>query len=321
MKIVVLDGYTLNPGDISWEPLKKMGTCVIHDRSKYDEVAKRAEEADILLSNKVVIDKNILESLPNLKYIGVLATGYNIVDIETADRRKIVVCNVPAYSSYSVAQSVFSLLLELTNFTGIHNNSVHEGDWCKSEDFCYRLAPLNELAGKKMGIIGYGNIGELVARIADAFGMELLVNTRTIPGTYPTHYQFVTEKDIFRTCDVISLHCPLTEQTDKLINASTLEMCKSSAILINTSRGQLIDELALANALKNNQIAAAGLDVLTTEPPEESNPLLGLKNCVITPHIAWSTLDARRRLLDIAINNVRSFIDGRPKNRIRPVSC
>ncbi len=318
-RIVVLDAYTINPGDLSWERLKDIGNCEIYDRTAAEELLARAADAEILLTNKTVIDEAAILALPRLSYIGVMATGYNIVDVEVAKRKDIVVTNVPAYGTAAVAQATFALLLELTNHVGYYSGTVHGGQWSRSVDFCYADRPLIELAGLNMGIIGFGSIGHSVANLAHAFSMRTLVYTRTKPSACNlSNIDFCNLDDIFSNADVISLHCPLTPETRELINAPRLAQMKSSALLINTGRGQLIDERALAEALVLGRIAGAALDVLSVEPPRNGNPLLQCPNCIITPHIAWATKSARQRLLDTAIHNLRAYLSGKP---VHVVSC
>lgn len=312
MKIVVLDGYTLNPGDLSWGELEGLGECTVHDRTSADMLMQRAQGARILLTNKVILDREAIEKLPDLSYIGVLATGYNVVDLEAAGERGITVTNVPAYSTDSVAQFVFALLLEIVSGVGMHDRAVHEGKWVRSPDFTFREISTVELAGRTMGIVGYGAIGKAVARIAQAFGMEVIVHTRT-PGKDDV-VRYVDLDTVFAESDVVSLHCPLTPETRDLVNSDRLGRMKSTAYLINTSRGPVVDERALAEALNSGRIAGAGLDVLSSEPPPEDNPLLRARNCVITPHIAWATLAARKRLMDTVVGNVRAWMEGKPVN-------
>lgn len=314
MNIVVLDGYTLNSGDLHWNELQTLGNCTIYDRTLPDEIVDHAKNAEILLTNKTVLAQNILEQLPQLKYIGVLATGYNVVDVVTAKKLGIIVTNVPAYSTMSVAQLVFALLFELTHHIGHHSDEVKKGRWSTCNDFSFWDFPLVELSGKKFGIIGYGNIGKAVARIAVALGMDVHVSTRSQQNQSDDHISFVHSETVFKTCDVVSLHCALTDETKFLINARTLSLMKQSAFLINTGRGPLVDEQALAKALNSGMIAGAGLDVLSTEPPLIHNPLLTAKNCIITPHIAWATLAARTRLMNTVVENVRCFINNKPIN-------
>lgn len=315
MKIVVLDGYALNPGDLSWEGLTALGSYKIYDRTPKDAIVARAKEAEIILTNKVILNQEILHQLPKLKYIGVLATGYNVVDTTQAAKQKIIVTNIPGYATESVAQAVFALLLELTNYVGYYNNRVHQGAWSKSLDFCFWDKPLIELSNLKLGIIGFGNIGRRLVQMAQAFNMTVLVSTRTFPQGFES-VSFVDQKTLFTHSDVISLHCPLTSHTKELINKQTLGLMKPAAFLINTGRGGLIHEQDLADALNQDKIAGAGLDVLTQEPPSASNPLLHAKNCLITPHIAWSTRTARQTLIEVAIANIQGFLQGNPINKI-----
>jgi glycerate dehydrogenase len=319
MKIVVLDGYTLNPGDLSWESLHELGKVSLFDRSLPEQILLRAQNAEILLTNKTQLSRETIESLPRLRYIGVLATGYNVVDVEAARERDIIVCNVPGYGAASVAQTTFSLLLELTNHVERHSQSVHSGAWSRCDDWSYHLAPLRELCGLTMGLVGYGDIAQQVARIAHAFGMQLLVTSRTRPAEQklkPFNACFADFETLLRESDVVSLHCPLTPQTNKLIGAPQLALMKRSAFLINTARGPLLDEEALALALCENVIAGAGLDVLSQEPPPTDHPLIGAPHCIITPHNAWATGAARARLLRLAVENVRAFLKGAPQNVI-----
>lgn len=315
MKIVVLDGYTLNPGDLSWQQLKELGELIVYDRTPANEVINRSEGASALITNKTIIDRSIIISLPQLKYIGVLATGYNVVDIAAAREHGITVTNVPAYSTDSVAQLTFALLLDLTLHARDHSNGVHEGKWVRSEDFSYRDYPLTELAGKTIGIIGFGSIGQKVADIAGAFGMKVAAYSRTrTDQTDRKNFKWVSLDEIFTGSDVVSVHCPLVPDTKELVRIEYLRKMKPSAFLINTSRGPVVNENDLAYALNEGLIAGAGLDVLSTEPPLAGNPLLTAKNCIITPHIAWSTFEARCRLIDTAIGNLASWIKGKPVN-------
>ncbi len=316
-KIVVLDGQTLNPGDLSWNGIEELGSCQVYDRTPPEQVVERARDAEIVLTNKTILDRTAIEQLPKLRYIGVLATGYNVVDIEAATEQGITVTNVPAYGTQSVAQMVFAHLLELASHVGEHSRSVHQGDWVASKDFCYWNFPLVELSDLTMGIIGYGQIGEATAKLARAFDMQVLVYNHSPKISEDASIRFVDLDTVFAESDVISLHCPLTAETDKLINEDRLRQMKSSAFLINTGRGPLIDEDALAKALNEGVIAGAGLDVLSTEPPSAENPLLSAKNCIITPHIAWATLAARSRLLAIVVENIRAFLSERPQNVVQ----
>ena len=314
MKIVVLDGHTLNPGDLSWDDLKSLGTCEIYERSTPGETATRGRDAEILLTNKSLITREHLEAFPKLKYIGVLATGYNIVDVSAARTCAIPVSNVPGYGTRSVAQMTFALLLELAHHAGHHSQTVRDGRWTKCPDYCYWDFPLVELDGLTMGIVGWGRIGRATADLARAFGMKILAHSRSVPAQAPPGVEFVSLEQLFRRSDVVSLHCPLTPETKELVNSERLGWMKPSAFLLNTSRGPLIDEAALAEALNAGRIAGAGLDVVSTEPPSAGNPLFLARNCVVTPHIAWASRAARSRLLQIAIANVRAFLEGKPQN-------
>jgi glycerate dehydrogenase len=314
MKIVVLDGHTLNPGDLDWQPLTSLGECEIHARTVPSEVVARAQGAEVLLTNKVVLDRATIEQLPQLRYIGVIATGYNVVDLDAARERKIAVTNVPAYSTPSVAQLTLALLLELTHHVGHHSDGVREGAWASSQDFAYWDFPLIELDGLKMGLIGFGAIAQGVARVAQALGMHVLATRRgdrppEVPGV-----EMVDMDTLFRESDVISVHCPLTPETRGLVNAARIATMKPTAYVLNTSRGPVIAEQDLADALNAGRIAGAGLDVLSTEPPKADNPLLSARNCVITPHIAWATRAARGRLLGVVAANIRAFAHGKPQN-------
>lgn len=316
MKIVVLDGYAMNPGDLSWEELKKLGDCTIYERTAPEEVMERAKGADVLLTNKTALRAEHIEALPDLKYIGVLATGYNVVDIDAAKERGIVVTNIPAYSTQSVAQMVFAHILNITNRVEHYAQEVRKGEWTKSRDFSYWNTPLIELDGLKMGIIGLGHTGFATAHIARSFGMEVYAFTSKPQNELPQGITSKTLDEIFTECDIVSLHCPLTPETRNLVNAGRLAMMKPTAILINTGRGPLVDEQALADALNNKVIAAAGLDVLSSEPPKADNPLLKADNCFITPHIAWATHAARTRLMAIAIDNLEGYISGKVINNV-----
>ena len=319
MKIVVLDGYTLNPGDLSWEELEELGSCSVYERTDAELTVERAKDAEIVLTNKTVLSAAVIEQLEQLRYIGVLATGYNVVDVEAARKRGVAVTNVPAYGTESVAQMVFAHLLNLTQHVGHHSKSVREGRWSKCPDFCYWERPLIELEGLTMGVIGLGRIGKAVARLARAFGMELIGYDVVRPSDLPEGCRMVGLEDVFRLGDVVSLHCPLTAETERLVNKERLGSMKRTAFLINTSRGPLVDETALAEALDDGEIAGAGLDVVGTEPPAAENPLLKAKNCYITPHIAWATRAARERLFRAAVENVAAFLDGRPQNVVNEV--
>ena len=314
MKITVLDGYGLNPGDLSWEPIAQLGELTVFPRTSAEEFYAHAEGADILLTNKTLITAEHIDRLPDLKYIGILATGYNVVDIEAARKHGIPVCNIPAYSTRSVAQMVFALLLAITNRVEHYAEENRKGRWSRNPDFCYWDTPLMELSGKKMGIVGLGHTGMATARIALAFGMEVYACTSKSPLQLGTDIRKSTMEELFSACDVISLNCPLTPETHHLVNPHTLALMKPGAILINTGRGPLINEQDLADALNNGTIYAAGVDVLSQEPPRADNPLLSARNCYITPHIAWATIEARERLMNIAISNLQAYIAGKPEN-------
>ncbi|MGX5819422.1 D-2-hydroxyacid dehydrogenase [Chitinophaga lutea] len=314
MKIIVLDGYALNPGDLSWEALKALGTVTVYDRTPPDLVQERAVGAQILLTNKSVISGDAIRHLPDLRYIGVMATGYNVVDISAAGEKSIVVSNVPAYSSASVAQLTFALILELAQAVGAHANDVRNGGWPASKDFSYWVQPLHELSGKTLGIIGLGQIGQAVARIALAFGMRVIASHKHPERDKMEGVQFTDQATCFREADIVSLHCPLNDDNREFVNAALLATMKSTAWLINTSRGPLIREVDLAAALNDGRIGGAGLDVLSAEPPAADNPLLSARNCIITPHIAWASVEARSRLMDGVVANVKAFQEGRPRN-------
>ena len=314
MKIVILDGYTANPGDLSWGSLKEMGEVTVYERTRREEIAGRAADADIVLTNKVVMDREMMALLPRLKYIGVLATGYNVVDIEAAREKDIIVTNVPAYSTESVAQTVFAHLLTVTNRTEHYAQQNRLGRWAENRDFCYWDTELTELAGKTMGIVGLGHIGRRVAEIALAFGMQVKAMTSKKAEELPAGIQKAELQSLLASADVVSLHCPLTEGTRHLIHRETLRLMKPSAILINTGRGPLVDDEALAEALNEGRLRAYCADVVTEEPPKADHPLLHAPNAFITPHIAWATVEARKRLLQTAIGNVEAFVNGHPVN-------
>lgn len=314
MKIVILDGYTANPGDLSWGSLKELGEVTVYERTRREEIAGRAADADIVLTNKVVMDREMMALLPRLKYIGVLATGYNVVDIEAARERDIIVTNVPAYSTESVAQTVFAHLLTVTNRTEHYAQQNRLGRWAENRDFCYWDTELTELAGKTMGIVGLGHIGRRVAEIALAFGMQVKAMTSKKAEELPAGIQKAELQSLLASADVVSLHCPLTEGTRHLIHRETLRLMKPSAILINTGRGPLVDDEALAEALNEGRLRAYCADVVTEEPPKADHPLLHAPNAFITPHIAWATVEARKRLLQTAIGNVEAFVNGHPVN-------
>jgi glycerate dehydrogenase len=316
VKIVVLDGYATNPGDLSWEGLAELGELVVYDRTPAELTLERAAGAEVLISNKAFLGAAEMAALPELRYIGLQATGVNAVDLNAARTHGIVVSNVPAYSTSSVAQHAFALLLELARGVGLHAELVRQGAWTNCPDFAFQKTPQVELTNKVFGVVGYGDIGREAARIAAAFGMRILVHTRTPdPVAYPD-VNFVKLDQLLSASDVVSLHCPLTPETASLINAECLALMKTSAYLINTSRGRLVDERALAEALQRGVIAGAGLDVLSEEPPPADNPLLTAPNCYITPHLAWATFAARQRLIGEVVENLRSFLAGTPRNRV-----
>ena len=312
--IVILDGHTANPGDLSWSQIEAIGPLTVYPRTPVADVVERARDADIVLTNKTVISREAIESLPRLTCIGVLATGYNIVDVDAAKERGIPVCNVPEYSTPNVAQAVFALLLELTNHTGHHAQTVRDGRWAACQDFCYWDGELVELAGLTLGLVGYGRIGRAVAAVARAFGMRVLAHRRSAASGGGDDVTFVDLPTLLRDSDVVSLHCPLTPETRELIDATTIGLMKQTAFLINTSRGPLVNEADLAAALDQGRIAGAGLDVLSVEPPPASNPLLTARNCIITPHIAWATRNARHRLIEVTAANLRAFVAGQPQH-------
>lgn len=314
MRIVVTDSYTLNPGDLSWENIEALGKLVVYDRTPVELIEKRCANAEIILTNKVPFNKETLAKLPGLKLISVLATGYNVIDIAAAKERGILVCNVPGYSTPSVAQHVFALLLELTNHVGENSDSTSKGEWQQSVDWCYTKNPITELAGKTFGIVGLGNIGRQVATIAHAFGMKVIYYNPT-----PKEHLFAKAYNLqmlFKESDVITLHCPLKEDNHQFVNKDLLELMKPTAYLVNTSRGQLIDEEELAQALNNNTIAGAALDVLSVEPPKDGNPLVNAKNCIITPHTAWMSKEARQRIMETTAVNILAFLEGGCQNKV-----
>lgn len=316
MKICVLDGYGLNPGDLSWSGMEALGDLVVYDRTSPSELMERSAGAEVLITNKTVITAEHMKALPQLKYIGVLATGYNVVDIDAAKAQGIVVTNIPAYSTHSVAQMVFAHLLNITQRVGYYAEENTQGRWSNNADFCYWDTELVELSGKKMGIVGFGNIGQATARIAQAFGMEVCVVTSKDASALPAGMKKMELDELFASCDVVSLHCPLTPSTKEMVNAERLKTMKPNAILINTGRGPLVNEQDLADALNEGRIAAAGLDVLSVEPARADNPLLSARNCFITPHIAWATKEARTRLMNIAVNNLKSYLEGTIINNV-----
>lgn len=312
MRIVITDAYPLNPGDLDWEMISTLGELTVYDRTPAELITERSKEADIILTNKVSFTRNILIELPQLKLINVLATGYDIIDIIAAKEKGITVCNVPAYGTASVAQHAFALLLELTNHAGKHAASTAAGKWQHSKDWCYTESPIMELSAKTFGIVGFGNIGQQTARIADAFGMNVIYCSAHKKET--AIGQYADAETLFTESDVVSLHCPLRKDTFQFVNQHLLQLMKSAAFLINTSRGQLIQEQDLADALNNNGIAGAALDVLSAEPPHPDNPLLTAKNCIITPHNAWMSKEARQRILNATATNIQAFLNGAPVN-------
>ena len=324
MKIVVLDGYTENPGDISWEPISSQGDFAVYDRTSYDptnieHIIQRAAEADVIFTNKTPITKDVLDRLPNLKYIGVLATGFNVVDINAAKAKGIPVSNIPTYGTKAVAQYAAALLLELCHHIGDHNNCVHNGDWENNPDFCFWNSPLIELDGKTVGLIGFGRIGQAFSKIAQALGMNVLVYDIVKHGdTHNEKLRNVELPELFAQSDVISLHCPLTPENTGIINKENISKMKDGVLIINTSRGPLINEKDLAEALDGGKVGGAAVDVVSTEPIKGDNPLLKAKNVIITPHIAWAPKESRMRLMDIAGENLKSFIEGNPKNIVNP---
>ncbi|MEE0626188.1 MAG: D-2-hydroxyacid dehydrogenase [Muribaculaceae bacterium] len=317
MKICILDGYSLNPGDLDWSPVERLGDVTLFDRTSADKIVERAADADIVLTNKVPFSADTLRQLPRLRFICVLATGYNIIDTEAAARQGVVVANIPAYSTMSVAQMAFAHILNITNHVASYAREVADGKWTNCPDFCFWDSALTELAGKTMGIVGLGNTGMATARIAVALGMKVVALTSKSADTLPEGITPAPLDDVLASADVVSLHCPLTPSTRHLINAASIAKMKPSAILINTGRGPLVDEQAVADALNGGRLAAFGADVLSQEPPRGDNPLLSARNCFLTPHIAWATLEARTRLMSTATENVRQFIAGEPvANRV-----
>jgi glycerate dehydrogenase len=318
MRIVVLDGYALNPGDLDWGGLAALGECTVHDRTPPDLTVARALGAPILLTNKTLLDRAQIAQLPELRYIGVLATGYNVVDLAAAAERGIVVTNVPAYGTRSVAQLVFAFVLEHTQQVALHSRLVHEGAWCRSPDFAFWATPLMELEGRVMGVVGLGRIGTAVAELAHAFGMRVAGCEQVPRPGLPEWLRLLPLDEVFRQADVLSLHCPLTAETEALVNAERLRLMKPTAFLVNTSRGGVVDEQALAQALRAGRLAGAGLDVLRREPPSPDCPLLAAPNCLITPHLGWASREARQRLLNVALANLRAFLAGTPANQVTP---
>lgn len=316
MKIVVLDGYGLNPGDLSWDAVSQLGELTVYDRTSSEEVIERSAGAEAILTNKTVITAEIMEALPDLKYIGVLATGYNVVNVGAAREKGIVVTNIPAYSTPSVAQMVFAHILNIAQQVQHHSEEVRKGRWTNNADFCFWDTPLIELREKKIGLVGLGHTGFNTARIAIGFGMQVTAYTSKSSLQLPPEIKKRTLDELFSECDIVSLHCPLTDETKELVNAERLRLMKPTAILINTGRGPLVNEQDLADALNAGKLYAAGLDVLSSEPPKADNPLLTARNCYITPHIAWASLEARTRLMDILVENIKAFQAGKPVNNV-----
>ena len=316
MKIVVLDGYGLNPGDLSWDAVSQLGELTVYDRTSSEEIIERSAGAEAILTNKTVITAEIMEALPDLKYIGVLATGYNVVNIDAAREKGIVVTNIPAYSTPSVAQMVFAHILNIAQQVQHHSEEVRKGRWTNNADFCFWDTPLIELREKKIGLVGLGHTGFNTARIAIGFGMQVTAYTSKSSLQLPPEIKKRTLDELFSECDIVSLHCPLTDETKELVNAERLRLMKPTAILINTGRGPLVNEQDLADALNAGKLYAAGLDVLSSEPPKADNPLLTARNCYITPHIAWASLEARTRLMDVLVENIKAFQAGKPVNNV-----
>lgn len=316
MKIVALDGYGLNPGDLSWDAVSQLGELTVYDRTSSEEVIERSAGAEAILTNKTVITAEIMEALPDLKYIGVLATGYNVVNVGAAREKGIVVTNIPAYSTPSVAQMVFAHILNIAQQVQHHSEEVRKGRWTNNADFCFWDTPLIELREKKIGLVGLGHTGYNTARIAIGFGMQVTAYTSKSSLQLPPEIKKRTLDELFSECDIVSLHCPLTDETKELVNAERLRLMKPTAILINTGRGPLVNEQDLADALNAGKLYAAGLDVLSSEPPKADNPLLTARNCYITPHIAWASLEARTRLMDILVENIKAFQAGKPVNNV-----
>lgn len=323
-KAVILDGYTLNPGDLDWSPLEKLANFEMYDRTTYslaeaDLIVERAKDAEIILTNKTPLNEKIIDQLPKLEYIGVLATGYNVVDVEAARKRDIVVTNIPDYGTDTVAQAAFALLLELCHHVGAHDEAVKKGEWTNSPDFCFWNHPIVELSGKTMGIIGYGRIGQVTSRIAQAFGMKVLAYNRTQEKVVEReNVRYAPLEGLYKHSDVIMLHCPLTEENKGFINKEAISQMKDGVFIINNARGALINEADLADALNQGKIGGAGLDVVSEEPIKADNPLLHAKNCIITPHISWASIEARKRLMDIAADNLQKFLEGNPLNVVNP---
>lgn len=318
MKIVVLEGHAVNPGDLSWDCLKPFGEVTVYPRTAPEEAISRIGDAEIVLINKVPVTEALLDACPSIRLICVLATGYNVVDCDAARRRKIPVCNVPAYGTDAVAQFTFALLLELCNAVGLHDRAVHQGAWSACPDFCFWQTPQMELAGKTLGIIGFGRIGQAVGKIARAFGMRVLAHNRSHCPEGAAIGEYVPLQTLLEQSDVVSLHCPLTPENAGMINAEALARMKPGAILLNTARGPLVDEQALADALRSGKLRGAAVDVLSKEPPDPANPLLTAPNCILTPHMAWAPIESRQRILDCTVRSIRGFLDQKPVNVVNP---
>lgn len=318
MKIVILESKAVNPGDLSWDPIRQFGDVTAYDRTAPEDAAARIGDAEIVLINKTPITAAVLDACPHLKLICVEATGYNVVDCDAARDRGVTVCNVPAYGTDSVAQFTFALLLELCNRVGLHDNSVHDGDWCRCPDFCYWKTPQMELAGKTIGIIGFGQIGRAVAKIANAFNMKVIAHNRSRCAEGEALGEYVDLDTLLAQADIISLHCPMTEQTVRIINANTIAKMKDGVILLNTARGGLVNEADLAAALKAGKLRGFAADVVSAEPIAQDNPLLSAPNCILTPHMAWAPVEARQRIIDITVKNIQAFLDGVPINVVNP---
>lgn len=318
MKIVILDGYTENPGDLSWEGFERLGELTVYDRTPAGEIVKRIGDADAVITNKTPVSRETLEACPNVKYIGVLATGYNVIDVAAAKERGIPVCNIPSYGTDAVGQFAIALLLEICHHVAHHDQAVHEGRWEQNDDWCFWDFPLIELAGKTMGIIGFGRIGQATGRIAKALGMRVIANDEYPNDSGKAIAEYVTRDELLAQSDVIALHCPLFPSTQGIVNRENIAKMKDGVIILNNSRGPLIVEQDLADALNSGKVYAAGLDVVSSEPISADNPLLHAKNCIITPHISWAPKESRQRLMDIAVEDLRAFMDGKPINVVNP---
>ena len=317
MKIVVLDGYTENPGDLSWAGFEALGDLTVYERTASGDVIARIGDAEIAITNKTPITREVLQACRKVRYIGVLATGYNVVDLKAAAEKGITVTNIPTYGTAAVAQMTFALLLEICNHVGYHSREVEAGKWTDCLDFCFYDRPLTELFGKTLGIIGFGRIGRAIAKLADAFGMRVLAVTHSETADMPPYAEAVSVRELLNRSDVVTLHCPLTQSTQRMINVDAIAEMKDGVVILNTARGPLIDEEALADALKSGKVAAAGLDVVSVEPIRADNPLLSAPNCIITPHIAWAPKESRARLMDIAVSNLKAYLSGAPENVVK----